>query len=81
MRLESECRMMKGAMEGVSRVTGMIYGRESMSDGRYRYELYVIGEGTKRFRVREYKEKYEKYELRRYIEEKKGGMKLKMEFI
>ena len=73
--------MMKGAMDGEMKVTGMIYGRERMSDGRYRYELYVRGEGTKRLRVREYKEKYEMCELRRYVDEKKGGMKLRMEFI
>jgi hypothetical protein len=81
LRLESECRMMKRTLEGVERVSGVVYVREKLSDGRYRYELYVSGEGTKSVKVREYKEKYKKYELRRYVDEKKGGMKLRMEFL
>ena len=81
LRVESECKMMKRTMEGVSKVTGVVYGREKLLDGRYKYELYVSGEGTKSVKVREYKEKYKKYELRRYVDEKKGGMKLRMEFV
>ena len=81
LRVESECRMMKSTMEGERMFTGVVYGREKLSDGRYKYELYVSGEGTKSVRVREYKDKYRKYELRRYVDEKKGGMKLRMEFL
>ena len=80
-KVESECSMMRRVMEGEVMVTGLIYGKEILRDGRYRYELYVAGEGTKRVKAREEKEKYGKYLMRRYIDEKKGGMKVRMEFI
>jgi hypothetical protein len=81
LKVESECSMMRRLLEGESRVKGLIYGKSKLKDGRHRYEVYVAGEGTKVVKAREEKEKYEKYEMRRYVEEKKGGMKIRMEFI
>jgi hypothetical protein len=84
LRVESECSMMKGALEGNMMVKGMLIGIERLNDGRTRYEMYVRGEGTKSVRVRENgkeKRKYRMYEMRRYVDEKKGGMKLRMEFM
>jgi hypothetical protein len=81
LKVESECEMMKRVLLGEEKVIGMIYGKCKLMDGRYRYEMYIAGEGTKRLKAREEKEKYEKYEMRRYVEEKRGGMKVRMEFI
>jgi hypothetical protein len=81
-KVESESRMMKEVLEGKVEVKGLLIGKERLEDGRTKYEMYVKGEGTKVIRVRdEEKYKYKMYELKRYVEEKKGGMKLKMEFV
>jgi hypothetical protein len=83
-KVESESRMMSRVLEGESIVKGMLIGKERLKDGRTKYEMYVRGEGTKVIRIRDEekeKDKYKMYELKRYVEEKKGGMKLKMEFV
>ena len=83
LRVESECSMMKGVLYGESVLKGLLIGIERLNDGRTRYDMYIRGEGTKRVIVREeeVKRKYRVYEMRRYIDEKKGGMKLRMEFM
>jgi hypothetical protein len=83
-KVESESRMMKEVLYGKREVKGLLIGKEILEDGRTKYEMYVRGEGTKVIRVRDEekeREKYKMYELKRYVEEKKGGMKLKMEFV
>lgn len=66
---------------GENQVQGIVYSKVELEDGRYEYKLYVKGEGIKEVRTRDKKELYKEYTMKRYIKEKGGGMKVKMEFV
>lgn len=78
-KVESESTMFHRTMMGEDHVMGTLYSRRMLQDGRYEYMVYVKGEGIKRIRTREKKELYKEYHLRRFIKERDGGLKLKME--
>jgi exoribonuclease R len=80
-RVESESVMMTRTYLGENTVKGIIYSRVWLEDGRYEYKLYVKGEGIKEVRTRDKKELYTEHTMKRYIKEKGGGMKVKMEFV
>lgn len=80
-RVESESVMMTRTYLGENTVKGIVYSRVWLEDGRYEYKLYVKGEGIKEVKTRDKKELYKEYTMKRYIKEKGGGMKVKMEFV
>ena len=39
---------------------------------QYEYQIYIKGEGSKEIRIREKREMYKEYRIKRFIEEEKG---------
>lgn len=79
-RIESESVMMKRTYMGENKVMGVLYSRRLLDDGRYEYKVYIKGEGIKDVRIRDRLDLYKEYELRRYIKERGGGLRVKLEF-
>lgn len=71
-KIESESEMLCRTKRGEEKVYGTIYSRKRLEDGRYEYKIYIKGEGSKGIKMREKKEMYKEYRLKRYIEEEKG---------
>ena len=80
-RVESDSVMMTRTYLGENMVKGIVYSKVLLEDGRYEYKLYVKGEGIKEVRTRDKKELYTEHTMKRYIKDKGGGMKVKMEFV
>lgn len=80
-RIESESVMMKRTYLGENKVLGVLYSRRILDDGRYEYKVYIKGEGIKDVRTRDRMDLYKEYELRRYIKERGGGLRVKLEII
>ena len=78
-KVESNSVMFKRTSMGENIVKGILYSRYKCEDGRFEYKVYVKGEGINKVKTREKKELYKEYTLKRYIKEKGGGMKIKME--
>jgi len=70
-KIESESEMLRRTKEG-EEVKGTIYSRIRREDGMYEYQIYIQGEGTKEIKIREKKEMYKEYIIKRYIHEEKG---------
>ena len=71
-KIESESEMLCRTKRGENEVYGSVYSRKEMKDGRYEYKIYIKGEGSKEIRIREKREMYKEYRIKRYIEEEKG---------
>ena len=71
-KIESESEMLCRIKRGENEVYGSVYSRKEMKDGRYEYQIYIKGEGSKEIKMREKREMYKEYRIKRYIEEEKG---------
>jgi exoribonuclease R len=80
-RVEGESEMMKRAFMGENTVKGVLYSRKLLEDGRYEYKVYVKGEGIKEVKAREKKELYKEYTMHRYIKDRGGGLRIKLEIV
>ena len=80
-KVESASEMYRRTKEGEKEVWGTMYSRKASADGRYRYEVYIQGEGTQRVTSREKHALYQQHLFHRFVQERRGGLSCHMELI
>ena len=79
-KVETESEMMKRIYtQEEFYIKGVIYYRKQLPDGRYHYKVYIRNQGIKDVKTRELFELYKEYNVYRYVKERGGGFKIKME--
>ena len=81
-KVESESEMMKRiCVNDECYVKGVLYSRRLLPDGRFHYKVYIRGQGVKDIKSRTKMELYKEYSIYRYVKERGGGLKVKMEIL
>jgi exoribonuclease R len=79
-KVEAESEMMRRVMLNQEYyVTGILYSRRPLPDGRFHYKVYIKGQGIKDVKMRLMLELYKEYRVYRYVKDRGGGLKIKME--
>ena len=81
-KVEAESEMMKRiSINKEYYVKGILYSRRLLPDGRYHYKVFIKGQGLKDVKTRIKMELYKEYNIYRYIKERGGGLKVKLEIL